>query len=155
MGGLQFSFDLRFLQTLLVSREAKETRAPTFTSLMERVEGHIDPFDLSVFSSHLETRVRWAAARSVAGLAALVPPDRAALVASYKPPSATSSTGGQDGHNVLTLPYPAAPRFQLLPLSTPAPPLPASLGVPTVPTTAAADTKKTSAARRIRDRSPV
>lgn len=81
---LQFSFDLRFLQTLLVSREAKDSRAPTFTSLMERVDGHIDPFDLSVFSSHLETRVRWAAARSVAGLAALVPPDRAALVASYK-----------------------------------------------------------------------
>ena len=81
---LQFSFDLRFLQTLLVSREAKNSRAPTFASLMEGVEGHIDPFDLSVFSSHLETRVRWAAARSVAGLAALVPPDRAALVASYK-----------------------------------------------------------------------
>ena len=81
---LQFSFDLRFLQTLLVSREAKDSRAPTFASLMEGVEGHIDPFDLSVFSSHLETRVRWAAARSVAGLAALVPPDRAALVASYK-----------------------------------------------------------------------
>ena len=128
---LQFSFDLRFLQTLLVSREAKDGRAPTFTSLMERVEGHIDPFDLSVFSSHLETRVRWAAARSVAGLAALVPPDRAALVASYKvtllklfllntkqllqPPSATSSTGGQDGHNVLTFPNPAAPRCQICP----------------------------------------
>ena len=81
---LQFSFDLRFLQTLLVSREAKENRAPTFTSLIEKIESHIDPFDLSVFSSHLETRVRWAAARSVSGLAALVPPDRAALVASYK-----------------------------------------------------------------------
>ena len=81
---LQFSFDLRLLQTLLVSREAKDSRAPTFASLLEKVEGHIDPFDLSVFSSHLETRVRWAAARSVAGLAALVPPDRAALVASYK-----------------------------------------------------------------------
>ena len=126
---LQFSFDLRLLQTLLVSREAKDSRAPTFASLLEKVEGHIDPFDLSVFSSHLETRVRWAAARSVAGLAALVPPDRAALVASYKvilfffyktiktflsqPPSATSSPGGQDGHNVLALPFPAAPRFPI------------------------------------------
>ena len=81
---LQFSFDLRFLQTLLVSREAKDSRSPTFSSLMEKVESHIDPFDLSVFSSHLETRMRWATARSVSGLAALVPPDRAALVASYK-----------------------------------------------------------------------
>ena len=88
---LQFSFDLRFLQTLLVSREAKDSRAPIFSALMERIEGHIDPFDLSVFSSHLETRVRWAAARSVAGLAALVPPDRAALVASYKVISLTTS----------------------------------------------------------------
>jgi len=152
---LQFSFDLRFLQTLLVSREAKDIRSPTFTSLMERVESHIDPFDLSVFSSHLETRVRWAAARSVSGLAALVPPDRAALVASYKPPSATSSTtGGQDGHNVLTLPHPSAPRFQLLPLSTPAAPaLPTPLGLPTL---AATDTNRPAAAvRRIRDRSPV
>jgi len=125
---------------------------------MERVESQIDPFDLSVFSSHLETRVRWAAARSVAGLAALVPPDRAALVASYKPPSVTSSTGGQDGHNVLTLPNPAAPRFQLLPLSTPAAPssLPASLGLPP-PTNAPSttDVKKSSGTRRIRDRSPV
>merc|ERR1712080_349184 len=100
------------------------------------------------------TRVRWAAARSVAGLAALVPSDRAALVASYKPPSATSSTGGQDGHNVLTFPHPSAPRFQLLPLSTPAAPaLPTPLGLPTLAST---DTNRPAAAvRRIRDRSPV
>lgn len=103
---LQFSFDLHFLQTLLVSREAKDGRAPTFTSLIERVEGHIDPFDLSVFSSHLETRVRWAAARSVAGLAALVPPDRAALVASYKVTFLKLPTSIQIENNCSSLPLP-------------------------------------------------
>merc|ERR1711963_888706 len=61
---------------------------------------------------------------------------------------------GQDGHNVLTLPHPSAPRFQLLPLSTPAAPaLPTPLGLPTLAST---DTNRPAAAvRRIRDRSPV
>ena len=157
---LQLSFDLRFLQLLLVAREAKEMLTTTFTQLIEQVEANIDPFDLSVFTPHLTTRVRWAAARNVSSLAPLVPPDRVALISSYKPPSAT---GGQDCHNVLSLPSPAAPRsapapllapsltmfrFQLLPLApAPSPSIPSpGRGLLSV------EPKKTTTTRRPRDK---
>merc|ERR1719430_2018740 len=45
---LQLSFDLRFIQTLFVSREMKDSFTAIFSALIDQVEANIDPFDLSV-----------------------------------------------------------------------------------------------------------
>jgi len=114
---LQLSFDLRLVSILLVSRQDKEILGPNISTTIDLLESHIDPFDLSVFSSHLTSRVKWSGARSVSGLGPLVPPDRVAIVASYKPTSGQQT----DGHNVLRLAggtTKSCPRLQLLPLPT-------------------------------------
>ena len=107
---LQLLFDIQFVQTLMVSRDAKDIYDPRLKSVMSSLEANIDPFDLSVFSMHLAQRVKTSAARLLNGLAGLVPPDRAGLVSSYKGvPS--------DSHNILTVSTQTCSRFQLLPLA--------------------------------------
>ena len=110
---LQLLFDIHFIQTLLVSREYKEQFSETISNIISSLERNIDPFDLSVFSPHLHTRVKKAAARSVSGVGCLVPGDRVAIISTYKAPTTTS----QDSHNILCVEPQPCTRFQLLPIA--------------------------------------
>jgi len=137
-----------------VSRDTKEKFSPTLSTIISSLETNIDPFDLSVFSPHLQTRVKKAAARCVSGLGCLVPADRVAIISSYKAPTTTT----QDSHNILCVEPQPCPRFQLLPLapgsklSSKASLSSAHLQLPLLAGQAAIDTKKTAAQKR--DKSP-
>jgi len=111
---LQLSFDLRYLVTLLMSRDLKDLHGHTFQKVIDNLEANIDPFDLSVFSSHLAARVKRATARSFTGLGTIIPSDRVPIVTSYK--SVVPSTGQQEQHNVMPVGGTLSGRFQLLPL---------------------------------------
>ena len=143
------------MQTLLVSRDSKEQLSTSISSIVSCLETNIDPFDLSVFSPHLQARVKKASARCVSGLGCLVPGDRVAIITSYKTPS----TSTQDSHNILCVEPQPCTRFQLLPLapgsklSNKAALGSAHLQLPQLANQAAIDAKKTAAGKR--DRSPV
>ena len=109
---LQLLFDISFVQTLLVSRDSKDQYQPRLRTITASLEANIDPFDLSVFSPHLEERVKTSCARQMAGLACLVPADRAGLVAGYR-----SGHGDTHNHNILAAASATCSRFQLLPLA--------------------------------------
>merc|ERR1712098_806868 len=108
---LQLLFDVNFIQTLLVSRENKDHFTSRLNTLISGFEANIDPFDLSVFTPHLQERVKTSCARLGTGFACLVPKDRVAVISSYK---STSS----DNHNILNVSTQSCSRFQLLPLSS-------------------------------------
>jgi len=108
---LQLLFDVNFIQTLLVSRENKDHFTSRLNNLISGFEANIDPFDLSVFTPHLQERVKTSCARLGTGFACLVPKDRVAVISSYK---STSS----DNHNILNVSTQSCSRFQLLPLSS-------------------------------------
>ena len=74
---------MNFVQTLLISREMKENYEPRF--VISSLEANIDPFDLSVFTPHLEQRVKTSAMRQMTGLGPLVPGDRLPAVAPGPP----------------------------------------------------------------------
>ena len=107
---LQLLFDIHFTETLLVSREDKETFLPSIHQIVSSLESNIDPFDLSVFSPHMEERVKRSCARLVWGLACLVPSDRLPVISSYK-------NVHSDNHNILNISAQSCPRFQLLALA--------------------------------------
>jgi len=152
---LQLLFDIHFIQTLLVSRDSKDQFSSSISSIASSLETNIDPFDLSVFSPHLQARVRASTARWVAGLGCLVPGDRVAIITTYRTPS----TSTQDTHNILCVQQQPCTRFQLLPLapgsklSNKAALSSAHLQLPQLANQAAVDAKKTAAGKR--DRSPV
>jgi len=107
---LQLLFDIHFTETLLVSREDKETFLPRINQIVSSLESNVDPFDLSVFSSHMEERVKRSSARLVWGLACLVPAERLPVISSYK-------NVHSDNHNILNISAQSCPRFQLLALA--------------------------------------
>ena len=107
---LQLLFDIHFTETLLVSREDKETFLPSIHQIVSSLESNIDPFDLSVFSPHMEERVKRSCARLVWGLACLVPSDRLPVISSYK-------NVHSDNHNILNISAQSCPRLQLLALA--------------------------------------
>jgi len=109
---LQLLFDIHFIQTILISRDNKEFFSSQISSIISSLEANIDPFDLSVFSPHLQLRVKKAAGRVASGLGSLVPADRLAMLNT----SRVTSTSGQDTHNTLCMEQPC-PRFQLLPIA--------------------------------------
>ena len=152
---LQLLFDIHFIQTLLVSRDSKDQFSTSISSIISSLETNIDPFDLSVFSPHLQARVKKASARCVSGLGCLVPGDRVAIISTYKTPT----TSSQDSHNILCVEPQPCPRFQLLPiapgskLSNKAVLSSANLQLPQLASQAAIDAKKTTAGKR--DKSPV
>ena len=112
---LQLLFDVNFVQTLLISRETKENYEPRLKSVISSLEANIDPFDLSVFTPHLDQRVKISAMRQVTGLGPLVPGDKVTLVSSYK---SVVTTSAMDSHNFLHVANSAtSSRFQLLPLA--------------------------------------
>ena len=113
---LQLLFDVNFVQTLLISRETKENYEPRLKSVISSLEANIDPFDLSVFTPHLEQRVKISAMRMMTGLGPLVPGDKVTLVSSYK--SVVTNSSAMDSHNILHVANTAtSSRFQLLPLA--------------------------------------
>jgi len=152
---LQLLFDIHFIQTLLVSRDSKDQFSTSISSIVSSLETNIDPFDLSVFSTHLQARVKRASVRCVSGLGCLVPEDRVVIISSYKTPS----TSTQDSHNILCLEPQPCPRFQLLPLapgsklSNKAALSSAHLKLPQLANQAVINAKKMAADQR--DRSPV
>merc|ERR1719154_46138 len=151
---LQLLFDVHFTQSLLVSRDTKDEFTLSLSNIISSLEANIDPFDLSVFSPDLLSRVKQAMVRSVSGLGCLIPADRVGIISSYKTPSTTT----QDSHNILLVEQQPCPRFQLLPLapgsklSNKAALSSAHLQLPLMADKAAIDAKKTAAGKR--DRSP-
>jgi len=152
---LQLLFDLHFIQSLLVSRDVKDEFSLALSNIFSSLETNIDPFDLSVFSPDLLSRVKQATVRSLSGLGCLVPSDRVGIISSYKTPTTTA----QDSHNILCVEQQPCPRFQLLPLapgsklSTKVALSSAHLQLPLMVNQAAIDAKKSAAGKR--DRSPV
>ena len=129
---LQLLFDLQLVEVALLGRGDREQLGSRLTAALAALEANIDPFDLSVFSPHLEERVRGAGARLSVALGPLVPSDRL--------PGLTGARGGagrQEPHSLLPGPGHAPARFQLLPVPTPrsgrtapAPTLPATRSRP-------------------------
>ena len=107
---LQLLFDINFVQTLMLSRDDKDKFQSRLSSAVSSLETNIDPFDLSVFSSHLQDRVKSSCVRLVNSVACLVPGDRISIIASYKSVSS-------DHHNILSVSSVTCSRFQLLPLA--------------------------------------
>jgi len=148
---LQMAFNVRFAEIILLSREYKEQLESPLADLMERIESNIDPFDLSVFTGHLESRVKRCAARELTSLCPIIPQDRIQMISSFKP-----AGSNQDASNLLTLnPIPPT-RFQLLPLAVSTS---SAVKTPRTPRrdarpTVSLDVKKSASARR-RSRSPV
>jgi len=97
-----------------MSRDLKDVHGHSIQNVIDSLETNIDPFDLSVFSSHLTARVKRATARSFTGLGTLIPSDRIPIVTSYK--AVVPSTGQQEQHNVMPVGGALSGRFQLLPL---------------------------------------
>ncbi|XP_076063902.1 conserved oligomeric Golgi complex subunit 1 isoform X2 [Oratosquilla oratoria] len=75
---LQFVFDVRFVQLILLPRDSKEL-AKRFNSLQITLENFIDPFDLDVFTPHMIARVKQSVQRSQVMLGALVTKDKQLL----------------------------------------------------------------------------
>jgi hypothetical protein len=109
---LQLSFNIRFTEMMFLSREFKEELSPRVSALIDKIEFNIDPFDLSVFSGELESRVRRCCARELTALLPLVPQDRRQIISEFK-----STGSAQDVSNMMNVNPAPGGRFHLLPLS--------------------------------------
>ncbi|KAK7116850.1 conserved oligomeric Golgi complex subunit 1-like isoform X2 [Littorina saxatilis] len=92
--------------------EASKTCQRRGQAIVESLEGHVDPFDLDVFSPYIQSNIMKATQRSAVLLGALSMSDRHAMLSSGRP-----TMGGQEQHNVLPLTTCTA-RFPLLPLGS-------------------------------------
>ncbi|XP_077988897.1 conserved oligomeric Golgi complex subunit 1-like [Glandiceps talaboti] len=112
---LQFLFDVKFINTLMSGRkeDTKDsvTHASRVQQLIDDFESYIDPFDLDVFTPHLQSNLTRHTMRCAVLLGALSSPERPTY--SHRP----VQTGHHEQHNVLPL-TPGQGRFSLLPLST-------------------------------------
>uniref|UniRef100_A0AAR2J631 Conserved oligomeric Golgi complex subunit 1 n=1 Tax=Pygocentrus nattereri TaxID=42514 RepID=A0AAR2J631_PYGNA len=111
---LQLLFDLRFLSATLGSRleEGKSSRSqqdPRIQEICDLLEGHIDPFDLDVFTPHLNSNLNRLTQRTAVLLGLLTGTEK-----QFVPRS--SSVGSQEPYNILPLAS-SQIRFGLLPLS--------------------------------------
>eukprot|EP00058_Branchiostoma_floridae_P024363 XP_002609853.1 hypothetical protein BRAFLDRAFT_126021 [Branchiostoma floridae] len=113
---LQLVFDLRYITNMLSARgpdsQAYRAQADRVMRLLEKIENHIDPFDLDVFTPHLSKALDRLTQRCSVMLGVTTSPDR--HLAAGRPPG---STGQQEQHNVLPLP-PPIPKFTLLPITS-------------------------------------
>ncbi|KAG9264007.1 conserved oligomeric Golgi complex subunit 1 isoform X1 [Astyanax mexicanus] len=111
---LQLLFDLRFLSATLGSRleEGKSSRSqqdPRVQEICDSLESHIDPFDLDVFTPHLNSNLNRLTQRTSVLLGLLTGTEK-----QFTPRS--SSIGSQEPYNILPLAS-SQIRFGLLPLS--------------------------------------
>lgn len=171
---LQLYFDLSFVQQCMMSRDNKSSRC---SEVLNQLEALIDPFDLSVFSSHMAVNVKRCVLREQGLLSILIPNDRFALLASMKsslPPqqSSPASTSGfqdqQQQHNLLwSFPH-CPPKIALVPIPkrrstkeknraglTTIMPSASSLVAPTRSRQSLLSSVSPVTARKKRDRSPV
>lgn len=111
---LQFLFDLRYLSATLGSRleELKNSRPqqdPRFHETCDWLESFIDPFDLDVFTPHLNASLNRLSQRTLVLLGLLTGSEKQFALRS-------SSLNSQDPYNILPLAS-SQIRFGLLPLS--------------------------------------
>ncbi|XP_030581829.1 conserved oligomeric Golgi complex subunit 1 [Archocentrus centrarchus] len=111
---LQLLFDFRYLSTTLGSRleEGKSSRPhqdPRFHEICDWLESFIDPFDLDVFTPHLNANLNRLAQRTSVLLGLLTGSEKQFALRS-------SSVNSQDPYNILPLAS-SQIRFGLLPLS--------------------------------------
>lgn len=113
---LQLHFDLQIVIQSMASRDQKGV-ATKCQEAMDKLEAHIDPFDLSVFSPYMAANVKKSILRDQVLLAVLIPSDRFSLLASIKASSSLQQEQQQD-HNLMRLSCnKSVARFPLLPLS--------------------------------------
>jgi len=108
---LQLNFNLNFIQNMFISSTFKDDFNDQLSNLETKINANIDPFDQSVFSEHISSRVKRTCARQLSSLCPLVPKDRVELISGWK----TSSATAQDVSNIINLTPTPPPRFQLLP----------------------------------------
>ena len=103
MVALQLYFDMLFLSQCVINRDNKELLQQC-QRVLSNLEGHIDPFDFSVFSPHLTANAKKCVLRESGLFSVLIPNDRFALLASLKS-SLTSSnptpSWQQEQHNAV------------------------------------------------------
>ncbi|XP_053670010.1 conserved oligomeric Golgi complex subunit 1 [Anopheles nili] len=101
---LQFYFDVRFLQLMLIGREQKQLH-DRFNGLIGRFKAHIDPFDFDVFYVHVNANVKRSAAKLQHFLGALVcHGEQLATMVESGPASVASGASLLDKNpNILTL----------------------------------------------------
>ncbi|XP_066499046.1 conserved oligomeric Golgi complex subunit 1 [Hoplias malabaricus] len=111
---LQMLFDVRFLSSTLCTRldEGKSSRSqqdPRVQQVCDSLESHIDPFDLDVFTPHLNSNLNRLTQRTSVLLGLLTGTEK-----QFSPRS--SSVSSQEPYNILPLAS-SQIRFGLLPLS--------------------------------------
>ncbi|KAJ8254499.1 hypothetical protein COCON_G00211110 [Conger conger] len=109
---LQLLFDLRFLCSTLSSRTEEKTRPaqdPRVQRVCDMLEGHIDPFDLDVFTPPLNRNLNRLSQRTAVLLGLLTGPEKQFS-------SRGNSLSSQEPYNILPLAS-SQIRFGLLPLS--------------------------------------
>ncbi|XP_071965469.1 conserved oligomeric Golgi complex subunit 1-like isoform X2 [Antedon mediterranea] len=113
---IQLLFDLRFVYEIMSGRGDDKKVNVTYTTevekLIDRFESKIDPFDLDVFTVHINSNLSRHIHRSSILLGALASPEKH-VYSSHKAVQA----GHQEQHNILPLSTSQA-RFNLLPLSS-------------------------------------
>ncbi|KAJ8028956.1 Conserved oligomeric Golgi complex subunit 1 [Holothuria leucospilota] len=113
---LQWVFDVRFFTSVMSGRgEDKKVNAAyqkQLKSVIDTLEGYIDPFDLDVFHPHLQQKLNSHCQRCSLLMGALTNPNKH-LLSSHRAASSTY----QEQHNVLPVAG-SQLRFNLLPLST-------------------------------------
>ena len=96
---LQLYFDAQFIIQCMTSRDNKEA-LEACQLVISKIEQHIDPFDLSVFSPYIATNVKRCVLKYQAMYGILIPVDRYTLLTSMKaalPQVSMSSTIHQAG----------------------------------------------------------
>ncbi|XP_026109600.1 conserved oligomeric Golgi complex subunit 1-like isoform X1 [Carassius auratus] len=111
---LQLLFDLRYLSATLGSRleEGRSSRSqqdPRIQQVCDSLESHIDPFDLDVFTPHLNSNLNRLSQRSSVLLGLLTGTEKQFT-------SRTNNINSQEPYNILPLAS-SQIRFGLLPLS--------------------------------------
>ncbi|XP_027027694.2 conserved oligomeric Golgi complex subunit 1 isoform X1 [Tachysurus fulvidraco] len=112
--GLQLLFDLRYLSAALTARteDTKSSRShvqPRIQQICDALESHIDPFDLDVFTPHLNSNLNRLTQRTSVLLGLLTGTEK-----QFTPRSCNVSS--QEPYNILPLAS-SQIRFGLLPLS--------------------------------------
>uniref|UniRef100_A0A6A7FXM8 Conserved oligomeric Golgi complex subunit 1 n=2 Tax=Hirondellea gigas TaxID=1518452 RepID=A0A6A7FXM8_9CRUS len=108
---LHLLFDLKFVAATMLPTDHSDKRlADELSSLQQQLESCVDPFDLSVFQTHLNARVRAAANRSQVILGAVFVRER------QHPSCKVSSTTSNAGAVLPLVPVVDIPRFSNVPL---------------------------------------
>ncbi|XP_048583380.1 conserved oligomeric Golgi complex subunit 1 isoform X2 [Nematostella vectensis] len=118
---LQAIFDVKFVTSILAGRteDEKVRVTPNFSDRLQTVvdtlEGFVDPFDLDVFSPHITRNLTRQLQRCGVLFGILVTLDKHTNHSFGV--TSRSTSGSQDQHNIMPL-APNPPRFSLLPLTS-------------------------------------